>query len=166
MDDIFLDDEPEAPLFDEEPEYPTAEEEAPQDEGLDVPMAEEEAPSMDDGFYEGEIDFPSEEPNLPATADETIAETDPDFVSKHYAESRSHLSNEVVVISDVVNLLNHLKRLTELLPVKERNSYLRGKFPAAVDSVIDSLNSLERIKKTAAGPGAGGLQNDGDVHGS
>jgi hypothetical protein len=51
-------------------------------------------------------------------------------------------------ISEVLGLLACLKQLTEELPEEDRDSYLQGRFPAVLESVIDSLKNLTIIGDT------------------
>ena len=52
-------------------------------------------------------------------------------------------------IFDVIGLLTYLKGLTGELPDTKRNSFLRGKYPETLDSVIDRLRKLAIIKVSA-----------------
>ena len=67
------------------------------------------------------------------------------------AESRvvSQEDQNVSDIPAVIALLVYLKHLTDELPMEERKSYIDGWFPAALESVIDSLKKLTIIKERA-----------------
>jgi hypothetical protein len=72
-------------------------------------------------------------------------------------------------ISAVLELLNCLRQMTEELPEKGRNTFLQGRFPAALESVIDSLKSLAIIKRGTSirsTPVGWGSKRGGDAHGS
>ena len=50
-------------------------------------------------------------------------------------------------ISEVIDLLKYLKHLTEDLPEIKRDSFLEGRYPVVLESVIDSLKNLTIIKE-------------------
>ena len=115
------------------------------------------------------MDF-GEEPDSPETMDfgeeldteETLdtgelAEPEPDVAVDADAKEEILLEEGIITaesdetpesspdISAVLELLARLKQLTDELPENEKDSYLQGRFPAALEAVIDSFKNLTII---------------------
>ena len=87
------------------------------------------------------MELSAEEPSaFENTPDEEIAAAEGDWAAKPVNE-----------ISEVIELLDCLKKMTSALPERERNFYLEGKYSAALESVIGGLKDLT---------------TSGDIHGS
>ena len=157
--DLLLDDslmEDDEPVFEEE--IPEDIEEAPDfaDETEELPLNEEplaEEPLAEEPLTEESL---TEEP----LAEEPAAsEPSPEPVSGVPFDVPQNASppmdqtekkpREGVQLDSVIGLLNCLKGLADDLPNQQKDTYMHGKFPAALDSVIDSLKKLTIIKEAA-----------------
>ena len=171
--DDFLMEEPLLTLGDEagEDSESALGEETREDIYGEVPPNE---PALDDDFFiedevpsepllESAAEEPIEEPIIeePAAQEETAVEenlSQEPLAQEPLAQeplAQEPLAGEFPEEGDagglfeVVGLLKYLKSLTKELPERKQNAFIKGKYPKALDSVIDSLKKLAIIKRSA-----------------
>jgi len=180
--------EPEIPLM--EPDAFAPEEEIPLGEP-DAFFPESEDPFLEPETFAPEEEIPLHEPELvtpeevqeheisapmaepagstaaaAAIASAAVSAAASAAVSTTDGEEQYFIDTSDIKISDIIDLLIYLKYLIEELPKKEKGSYLKGRFPVAMDLVIDSLKNLAIIEGTVIHSDETRLSSGGDVNGS
>jgi tetratricopeptide (TPR) repeat protein len=83
-----------------------------------------------------------EEANTSADTGTEAAHYQSPEIPETNGEIQSIENAATIGIPDIIDLLDCLKNMTESLPQEDRGGYLQSKYPASLESVIDSLKNL------------------------
>ena len=158
-DDLLPEEDTLKEISEPEPEPETEIADEPETEFVDEPESLEELgiePELPAEQYPPEKPSPEQTPREQLPVEEGQKETPAPPVD---------IADRLPPLDAVIGLLDYLKSLTANLPSKQKDTYMHGRFPVAMDSVIDSLRKLviikESVQKTGSDPEWGG-----DAYGS